>query len=210
MVIWSPLIYVQLFEYGTFKGILPEIQPGFRKGYSITSVLLNVPDYITKSLDAGLATSLILLDFSKAFDALDHLLLLAKLFIFGFDEMCLKLLDCYLYNRHQCAFVDNNFSDFQSVPQGSVPGPLFFIIYTSDMFEVIEHCNVQVTLMISVANDCINYDLKSIYIYASRHNLKLNARKCQVMLFFFTVVATYHHMSILTLLVNLFSTKNLA
>nr|CAH7757999.1 unnamed protein product [Callosobruchus chinensis] len=197
--VFERFIYFQLFEYVTSKGILPEMQSGFRKGYSTTSVLLKVSDYIIRSLDAGLATLLVLLDFSKAFDTLDHSLLLAKLRYFGLDEMCLKLFESYLHNRHQCVFVDNNYSDFQSVtsgvPQGSVLGPLFFIIYTSDMFKVIEHCNIQgyaddTQLYISfdpksinIANDCINQDLESIYIYASRHNLKLNARKCQVMLF---------------------------
>nr|CAH7758029.1 unnamed protein product [Callosobruchus chinensis] len=197
--VFERFIYFQLFEYVTSKGILPEMQSGFRKGYSTISVLLNVSDYIIRSLDAGLATSLVLLDFSKAFDTLDHSLLLVKLRYFGLDEMCLKLFESYLHNRHQCVFVDNNYSDFQSVtsgvPQGSVLGPLFFIIYTSDMFKVIEHCNIQgyaddTQLYISfdpksinIANHCINQDLESIYIYASRHNLKLNARKCQVMPF---------------------------
>nr|CAH7717259.1 unnamed protein product [Callosobruchus chinensis] len=81
---------------------------GFRKGCSTTSVLLNGSDYIIRSLDAGLATSLLLLDFSKAFDTLDHSVLLAKLRYFGLDEMCLKLFESYLHNRHQCVFVDNN------------------------------------------------------------------------------------------------------
>nr|CAI5855583.1 unnamed protein product [Callosobruchus analis] len=61
--IFERFIYVQLYEYVTTKGILPETQSGFRKEYSTTSALLNVSDFIIRSLDAGLAAALVLLDF---------------------------------------------------------------------------------------------------------------------------------------------------
>nr|CAI5822973.1 unnamed protein product [Callosobruchus analis]CAI5841875.1 unnamed protein product [Callosobruchus analis] len=75
------------YEYASSKGILTETRSDFRKGYSTASALLKVTDYNMRSLDSGLTTALVLLDFTRASETLDSSRLLARLHHFGVDEM---------------------------------------------------------------------------------------------------------------------------
>ncbi|CAH1995043.1 unnamed protein product [Acanthoscelides obtectus] len=189
------VIYLQLYEFVISNQIIPESQSGFRRGYSTTLLLLNVSDDIIRSLDAGLATALVFLDFSKAFDTIDHCLLLAKLRYYGINQLGCRLFKSYLQGRYQCVVVDNSsYSDFQpvtsGVPQGSILGPLLFIIYTSDIFKTITYCKIQGYAddtqlylsfdprFINTASAYINQDLENIQKYSFNHNLNLNPDKC--------------------------------
>lgn len=193
------IINVQMYDYVTENNILSDLQSGFRKQYSTSTLLLNVTDNIIRDLDNGLATALILLDFSKAFDTLDHALLLSKLQYYGFDPISINFFESYLGNRRQQVVIDNTYSEIalvtSGVPQGSVLGPILFLIYTADIFNVVKYSEIQAFAddtqlsfsfkphLVDIACTRINHDLESLSEYSRSHNLKLNTNKCNVIIF---------------------------
>ena len=119
-------------------------QSGFRCNNSTSTALLKGTDDLFKACDDHKNTCLILLDYSKAFEALDHGLLDLKLKYFSVNAGALAFFRDYFSNRQQRVVFREGVSGFlpiiKGVAQGSVIGPLMFSVYTSDFCRYIKHC----------------------------------------------------------------------
>ena len=131
------LMYNRLYDFLTIQNILIPVQFGFRKNHSTSLSVINFSDYILQELDKGKFCCGVFMDLSKAFDTIDHHILLKKLFLYGLRGIPLQWFQNYLHERKQYVVVDGVESTHLTidvgVPQGSVLGPLLFLIYVNDI-----------------------------------------------------------------------------
>ena len=126
-----------LVKYLEDQNLLPDSQHGFRKGRSCLTQLIEHVDSVLKALNDGNEADVIYLDYSKAFDKVDHKILLRKMQLYGISGKVLKWIETFLTHRKQTVVVEGEKSSFRDVesgvPQGTVLGPIFFILYVIDM-----------------------------------------------------------------------------
>ena len=165
---------------------------GYRKGYNTQYALISMIEKWKKHLDNSGIVGALFMDLSKAFDTLNHELLIAKLEAYGFDKEALAILLSYLSERWQRTKVNTSFSTWSDilsgVPQGSILGPLLFNIYINDLFYQIINthvCNFADDTTLSAFSTKLEdllhnleYDVQSAITWFDSNYMKLNRDKC--------------------------------
>lgn len=185
------IISTRILEYLDSHNILTSFQHGFRKGYSTITQLVTVFHLFAHTLDNTGQIDAIFLDFSKAFDKVPHDKLILKMQNIGLPEILVTWVANYLTNRKQLVKIDGVESDYldvtSGVPQGSVLGPLLFILYINDIVDVITP-GVQIRLFaddavlfrdVSCSDDQseLNTNITNIFEWCKRWGMVLNAEK---------------------------------
>ena len=142
--IFEKILHDQISTY--FANILFKNQCVFRKGHSSKDCLVAVIEKWKKSLDSKGSFGALLTDLSKAFDCKPHELMIAKFDAYGFDLKALIFVFNYLRNRKQRVKTNSSYSDWSyllfSVPQGSILGPLLFVMFICDLFYFEENVDI--------------------------------------------------------------------
>ena len=127
------VMHSQLLEYFQAGNLLTESQSGFRPNHSTSTALISAVSLRLTNMDSGKLNSSVFTDLKKAFNIVDHNILLRKLCCYGVNVNALQLLKSYFTDRTQRCYVNGVSSTKQyvsfGIPQGSILGPLLFIIY---------------------------------------------------------------------------------
>ena len=195
--ILEKLIHQQLTGYLDSESLLSAAQHGFRKGHSTIHSVAQLTEYVSKKLDTRQPTLAAYVDFRKAFDCVQHPILINKLAQLGIGKGILDWVKSYLSDRQQKVLANNIYSApltiMQGVPQGSILGPLFYIIYANDLSKIVSKCGIALyadDTVLYTANDNfaksvqnLQDDIDSLNVWCTENGIRANTEKTKVMVF---------------------------
>ena len=184
--ILEQIIFKRLYEH--FEKIFHKAQYGFRKNRSTIVELLTFLQLVYNGHENGDSIETVFTDYSKAFDRVDHGILLRKLFEQGVRDKNLKLIKSYLTERSQVVRVNGEISNSEKVtsgvPQGSILGPLFFLVF---IYDLPDKCNTVIPFLfadeakfisINLGRDEFQKDLDNVNLWTLENNMPFNVDKC--------------------------------
>ena len=191
------LMHARLQSFLTKFKCLYNNQFGFRTKHSTNHALLQITETIRNAIDEGKFACGIFVDLQKAFDTVEHSILLGKLNHYGIRGITNDWFKTYLTGRSQSVTVlgkqSKNTTICHGVPQGSVLGPLLFLIYINDLHNAIKHSSVfhfadDTSLLnanhsMKKINRQVNHDLKLLCVWLRANKLSLNAKKTELIIF---------------------------
>ena len=171
---FEKVVHIQTEQFLKTNNILYKNQSGFRPMHSTESCLTHLSDKILEGCDSGCHTGMILIDLQKAFDTINHEIILKKLNLMNFSAETISWFKSYLSNRTFQVNVESALSDPADlkcgVPQGSILGPLLFLIYINDLPQAVNDCDIRL-----YADDtCISYKHKAIKTIEEKLNTDFN------------------------------------
>lgn len=189
--VFESILYSNI--YAQVKNIIIDEQHGFMRCRSTSTNLCLFSEYVSNAFANKIQADVIYTDFSKAFDTVDHVILLRKLSVLGFSNALVELIHSYLYNRQQYVHISgyesSKYAVTSGVPQGSVLGPLLFILFINDIITCLQYSkgllfadDFKIFLGITSRADCLKLqvDINSIYEWSCRNRLYFNIQKCKV------------------------------
>ena len=196
MKVFERAIHTRLYQYFTVNNLLTSCQSGFRAQHSTVSTLLSVTNKMFKYFDEGKCVGALFLDLKKAFDTVNHKVLLKKLSLYGVTELPLSWFNSYLSERTQCTQFCGVLSDSKQlvcgVSQGSILGPLLFVIYINDIVNAVHKCDISLyaddTALFYASSDplvmsqVLNEEMVSLSKWFYNNQLTLNVQKTNVMI----------------------------
>lgn len=197
--LFEKVIHRHISDYLEENNIINPAQYGFRTGHSTVHALVNATENVHKSLENNMYTLGVFIDFSKAFDTINHEILVKKLEHYGIHGNLLKLLTNYMQNRKQYVIYGGTNSELLDitcgVPQGSVLGPLMFILFVNDLPNIYNDITAQFVLFADDANIFLSHTVRKVlyqlanevlhnlYKYCVANRLIINYKKCCYMEF---------------------------